>query len=139
MRGYWRDAESTAAKLRDGWLHTGDLGYLDETGRLVLTGRASNVINVGNEKVSPEDVERTLLEVRGVSDAGVYGVPDPVTGETVRAKVVLESGAAVDPEAMLQHCRMILSGYKVPREIRVVDALPRTLYGKLDRTKLKES
>ena len=138
MRGYWRDGDSTAAKLRNGWLHTGDLGYLDDAGRLVLTGRASNVINVGNEKVSPEDVERTLLEVRGVADAGVYGAPDPVTGETVRAQVVLEPGATVDPEAMLQHCRLILSGYKVPREIRIVDGLPRTLYGKLDRTRLKE-
>jgi acyl-CoA synthetase (AMP-forming)/AMP-acid ligase II len=139
MRGYWRDPEATAAKLRNGWLHTGDLGFLDEAGSLVLTGRASNVINVGNEKVSPEDVERVLLEVRGVAEAGVYGVPDPVTGESVRAQVVVEPGAAVDPETMLQHCRLMVSGYKVPREVRVVDALPRTLYGKLDRAKLKES
>jgi acyl-CoA synthetase (AMP-forming)/AMP-acid ligase II len=139
MRGYWRDAEATTAKLRNGWLHTGDLGYLDEGNRLVLTGRASNVINVGNEKVSPEDIERVLLEVKGVAEAGVFGVADPVTGESVRAKVVVEAGAAVEPETMLQHCRLMVSGYKVPREIRIVDALPRTLYGKLDRTKLKES
>ena len=96
------------------------------------------MINVGNEKVSPEDVERVLLEVRGVADVGVYGVPDPVTGESVRAKVVLDAGAAVEPDALTQHCRLMLSGYKVPREIRIVESLPRTLYGKLDRTKLKE-
>ncbi len=139
MRGYWRDPQSTAAKLRDGWLHTGDLGYLDDMGRLVLTGRASNVINVGNEKVSPEDVERVLLEVRGVAEAGVYGTPDAVTGESVQAKVVVEPGATVDPAAILQHCRLMVSSYKVPREIRIVSALPRTLYGKLDRPRLKES
>lgn len=138
MRGYWKDPESTAAKLRGGWLHTGDLGRLDPDGALILTGRVSNVINVGNEKVSPEDVERVLLEVRGVADAGVYGALDPVTGESVRAKVVLDAGSAVDAAALTQHCRLMLSGYKVPREVRIVDALPRTLYGKLDRTKLKE-
>lgn len=139
MRGYWRDPESTAAKIRDGWLHTGDLGSIDATGCLTLTGRASNVINVGNEKVSPEDVERVLLEVRGVADAGVYGVRDPVTGESVRAKVVLEPGATIDPVQMQRHCQLMLSAYKVPREILVVESLPRTLYGKMDRTKLKES
>jgi long-chain acyl-CoA synthetase len=94
---------------------------------------------VGNEKVSPEDVERVLLEVRGVADAGVYGVRDPVTGESVRAKVVLDRGSSVEPAEMQRHCQLMLSAYKVPREIRIVDNLPRTLYGKLDRMKLKES
>lgn len=139
MRGYWRDPESTAAKVRGGWLHTGDLGYIDLDGRLALTGRASNVINVGNEKVSPEDVERVILEVAGVAEAGVYGIPDSITGESVRAKVVLEKGASVQPDAILRHCRKMLSGYKAPRAIEIVDLLPRTLYGKLDRRKLKES
>lgn len=139
MSGYWRDPESTAAKVRGGWLHTGDLGFIDNGGRLVLTGRASNVINVGNEKVSPEDVERVILEVAGVAEAGVYGVQDSITGESVKAKVVLERGSAVPPDAILRHCRKMLSGYKAPRVIEIVDALPRTLYGKLDRRKLKES
>ncbi len=139
MRGFWRDSDATSAKVRDGWLHTGDLGRIDAKGRLVLTGRGSNVINVGNEKVSPEDVERVLLEVSGVAEAGVYGIRDAVTGESVRAKVVLEPNVEVGAAVMQQHCRRMLTAYKVPREITIVEALPRTLYGKLDRCKLKES
>ncbi len=139
MRAYWRDPESTLEKVRGGWLHTGDLGLIDADGRLVLTGRASNVINVGNEKVSPEDVERVILEVGGVAEAAVYGIPDAITGESVRAQVVLEGGAQTSSEAIIAHCRKILSGYKAPRTIQVVESLPRTLYGKLDRKKLKES
>ncbi|MBD3161629.1 MAG: AMP-binding protein [Candidatus Eisenbacteria bacterium] len=138
MRGFWQDPEATAKRVRDGWLHTGDLGRFDEAGRLHLTGRSSNVINVGNEKVSPEDVERKMLEVAGVAEAGVYGVPDPLTGESVRAKIVLEEGAEIGGDVVQIHLRRALSSYKIPREIEVVDALPRTLYGKLDRRKLKE-
>jgi long-chain acyl-CoA synthetase len=138
MRGFWQDPEATATRIRNGWLHTGDLGYIDDQGRLVLTGRQSNVINVGNEKVSPEDVERVLLEVPGVAEAGVYGVDDPMTGESVRAKVVLEESVDVSVAELQHHCRRMLSAYKVPREIGIVDNLPRTLYGKLDRRRLKE-
>lgn len=138
MRGFWRDPAATAAKVRDGWLHTGDLGFIDPESRLILTGRQSNVINVGNDKVSPEDVERVLLEVPGIAEAGVYGVKDPVTGESVRAKVVVDAGSEQGIAEMQHHCRRMLSAYKVPREIQIVDALPRTLYGKLDRRKLKE-
>lgn len=139
MRGYWRDPETTAQRIRDGWLHTGDLGFLDPRGELVLTGRSSNIINTGNEKVSPEEVERALLEVPGIAEAGVYGRPDPVTGESVCAKIVVEAGAQVDLWDVQRHCRLVLSAYKVPREVTIVDALPRTLYGKMDRRKLKES
>lgn len=97
------------------------------------------MINVGNEKVSPEEVERVLLEVRGVAEAGVYGIPDAVTGESVRAKIVVDRVASIDMDGILRHCRAMLSGFKVPRQISVVETLPRSLYGKMDRTKLKEA
>jgi acyl-CoA synthetase (AMP-forming)/AMP-acid ligase II len=138
MRGYWRDPAATAERLRDGWFHTRDLGYLDPQGRLHLTGRETNIINIGNEKVSPEEVERVLLELPGIREAAVYGAPDALLGESVHARVVL------DPEARLQvtqiqlHCRERVSGFKVPRRILVVDSLPKTLYGKIDRKKLRE-
>lgn len=139
MRGYWLDPETTAKRIRNGWLHTGDLGLLDPQGNLFLTGRSSNIINTGNEKVSPEEVERALLEIPGIAEAGVYARPDTVTGESVCAKIVVEPGAEVDLLEVQRHCRLVLSAYKVPREVTTVDALPRTLYGKMDRRKLKES
>ncbi len=138
MRGYWRDPESTAERLVDGRFHTRDLGYLDAEGLLHLTGRATSIINIGNEKVSPEEVEKVLAGVEGVREAAVYGAPDPMLGESVHALVVLEPGARVQVTDLQRHCRRVVSGYKVPRRIDIVATLPRTLYGKIDRTRLTE-
>jgi acyl-CoA synthetase (AMP-forming)/AMP-acid ligase II len=138
MRGYWKDRAETEARVRDGWFHTRDIGYLDDNGMLHLTGRQSNIINIGNEKVSPEEVERVLLEVPGVHDAVVYGAPDPLLGETVEAQLVFVADSALTVEVIQRHCRKQLSSYKVPRRIRIVDGVPRTLYGKIDRRRLRE-
>lgn len=138
MRGYWRDPEATAERLKDGWFHTRDLGRVDGEGLLHLAGRQTNIINIGNEKVSPEEVERILLEVPGVREAAVYGAPDALLGETVHARVVLEKGADVPLLTLQRHCREKVSGFKVPRKILVADSIPKTLYGKIDRSKLRQ-
>lgn len=138
MRGYWKDRAETEARIREGWFHTRDLGYLDEHGLLHLTGRESNIINIGNEKVSPEEVEGILLEIAGVHDAAVYGVPDPLLGEAVEARVVLIGASGVIVQDIQRHCRRKLSSYKIPRRILIVERIPRTLYGKVDRKRLRE-
>ena len=138
MRGYWRDAGATGERLASGWFHTRDLGYLDEDGRLHLVGRESTLINVGNEKVSPEEVEKVLMAASGVDKAAVYGVPDPLLGESVRALVVAAPGASLGATDVQTHCRGKISGYKIPRRVRFVESLPETLYGKIDRKRLHE-
>jgi acyl-CoA synthetase (AMP-forming)/AMP-acid ligase II len=138
-RGYWRDRPGTAARIRDGWFHTQDLGYLDTDGLLHLTGRLSNIINVGNEKVSPEEVEKVLLKIPAIQDAAVYGMPDPLLGEIVEAKIVLLAGSAVVIGDLQRHCREKLSPYKVPKRIFIVEKIPRTLYGKVDRRLIREA
>lgn len=137
MRGYWRDPDATSERLVDGWFHTRDLGYLDEGGRLHLTGRRSTIINIGNEKVSPEEVEKVLLELPGISDAAVFGVADPMLGESVHALIVLPEDSGLQLADVQRHCRERVSGYKVPRRIHVVAEIPRTLYGKIDRSGLR--
>ncbi|MBT6086194.1 MAG: acyl--CoA ligase [Rhodospirillaceae bacterium] len=138
MRGYWNDEDETTARLHDGWFHTRDLGYVDDDGLLHIAGRNNNVINVGNDKVIPEEVEKILLESEEIEDAAVFGQPDKLTGEAVCAMVV--SAAPGDGHlAMVQRqCRGKLSGYKVPRHVTGVDAVPRTLYGKIDRKALTQ-
>ena len=96
------------------------------------------LINIGNEKVSPEEVEGVIRQVEGVEDVAVYGKRDPVLGQTVHALIVPDSGRSVDPSDIQRHCRRALSGYKVPRGIEFVDDLPRTHYGKIDRKALAE-
>lgn len=139
MRAYWRDEATTAERLRDGWFHTRDLGYVDAMGRLHLTGRQSTIINVGNEKVSPEEVEKVLLEFPGVVDAAVYGRPDRLLGEAVEAQLVLDDSARTLLSDIQRHCRDRISGYKVPRRFVTVNAIPRTLYGKIDRARLRDA
>jgi O-succinylbenzoic acid--CoA ligase len=120
----------------DGWLHTADLGLLDSDGRLEITGRAAETIVTGGENVAPAEVEAVLLEHPAVADAGVYARPDEQWGEAVVAAIVARPGEPADPEAIRAHCAARLAGYKVPKEIRLVDGLPRTASGKLLRREL---
>jgi long-chain acyl-CoA synthetase len=136
--GQFKDPGATAERLRDGWFHTRDVGYLDDQGFLHLTGRETNLINIGNEKVSPEEVERVLLDLPGVREAAVYGAPDALLGESVHARVVLEPGARLQVTQLQRHCRERFSGFKVPRRILIAESIPKTLYGKIDRRKLRE-
>lgn len=120
----------------DGWLHTGDLGELDEHGRLRIVGRRSETIITGGENVAPAEVEATLLEHPAVADAGVFGVPDPEWGEAVTALVVVRAGARAEASELRAFCAERLAAFKVPKRVAFGPALPRTASGKLLRHRL---
>jgi len=126
MLGYWRQPEATAQALRGGWLHTGDLGAFDDEGFLHVAGRLKEMIKCGGESVFPAEVERCLLEHPAIAEAAVFGVPDPDWGEIVAAAVVRRPGATLGEDDVVAHVRARLAGYKKPRVVRFLDALPRT-------------
>jgi O-succinylbenzoic acid--CoA ligase len=136
MRGYLYDDEATARALRDGWLHTGDIGFLDAAGGLHVLDRRDDLVVSGGENVYPAEIEAALLEHPAVEDAGVTGVPDADLGARVVAWVVIKPGCSASVEALQSHCRATLAGFKQPREFRFVAALPRNAAGKLQRRRL---
>jgi len=139
MLGYWNDAEATAAVLRDGWLHTGDLGHRDADGFLYIDGRAVEMIKVGAFRVSPLEVEEVVAAMPGVEEVAVIGILDEVLGQAVKAIIVARAGAEPPaPMAVKAHCRQHLASYKVPKIVEVAATLPRTMSGKVQKFKLKE-
>ncbi len=135
MQGYWRDPEATDHAVRDGWLHTGDVGHLDEDGWLYVVDRIKDLIIRGGFNVYPRDVEDVLLAHPAVGAAAVVGRPDPRLGEEVIAFVQL-SGAAT-PDELIAFCKERLGAYKYPREVRIIDAVPLTSVMKTDRKALR--
>lgn len=138
FQGYFRDPAATAAALREGWLHTGDIGVLDADGYLRVLDRRSDLIVTGGENVYPAEVEAALEAHPAVAEAGVYGLPDPVWGQQVAAWVVLRPGLQAEPEELLSFLRARLAAYKLPRRIRFASRLPRTASGKLRRHRLAD-
>jgi long-chain acyl-CoA synthetase len=136
MNGYWNAPELTAETIRDGWLYTGDMGRLDEDGHLTILDRKKDLIIRGGFNVFPRDIEEALLEHPAITTACVLGRPDEVHGEEVVAFVTLTEEIA--PDELVAFGRRRLGGYKYPREIQVLDALPLTPIGKLDRKALRE-
>ncbi len=136
--GYWRDPGTTALAFRDGWFRTGDLGTLDSRGFLNLVDRAKDVIITGGETVYSTEVEHALHEHPAVREAAVFAVPDDRWGETVRAAVVIRDGLLIDGTALVAFCRERIAGYKCPRHIDLLPALPRTGSGKIDKKSLRE-
>lgn len=140
QREYYRDPEATARTWSDdGWLRTGDVGYLDEDGYLYLSGRMKEVIIRGGNNVYATDVESVLYAHPGVLEAAAVGVPHDVLGEDVGAVVVRKPGVELDAEELESFCRERLADYKVPRRIVFVDALPRNATGKVLKNELKET
>lgn len=137
FHGYFRDAEATERVLVDGWLRTGDIGTVDEDGYLYLVDRAKDLIIVSGFNVFPAEVESVVAMHPAVHEVGVLGVPHPHDGEAVKAYVVLEPGAEVDEEALIDHCRDYLARYKCPSKVVFVDELPRNAAGKLIRRELE--
>jgi acyl-CoA synthetase (AMP-forming)/AMP-acid ligase II len=133
MLGYRKDPVATAAALQDGWLRTGDSGYLDADGYLYLLGRTTEVINRGGVKISPPEIEEALLTHPAVREAAVLGVPDRYYGQVVAAVVALRAGERATPEALQAHCRAHLAHYKVPVRVDIVPALPRNMMGKVQK------
>jgi long-chain acyl-CoA synthetase len=137
MRGYWRSPETTAEALDDGWLRTGDLGYVDDEGYLFIVDRKKDLIIRGGFNVYPRDVEDALVEHPAVRVAGVVGRPDDVHGEEVVAFVSLHPDAEASPSELVAWAKQRIGGYKYPRDIQIVDAVPLTNVGKVDRKALR--
>jgi O-succinylbenzoic acid--CoA ligase len=127
---------SSACLEDDGWLHTGDLGSIDERGRLRLSGRLAETIVTGGENVAPVEVEAVLLEHPAVADAAVHGRPDEEWGEAVVATVVPRNGVTLEPDELRSFCAARLAPFKVPKAVQLVERLPRSETGKLLRREL---
>jgi acyl-CoA synthetase (AMP-forming)/AMP-acid ligase II len=132
-RGYLDDAMDTAQNFSEGWFHTGDLGTLDADGYLTVTGRIKTLINRGGEKIAPEHVEEILDQYPAVAESAVLGQPDPVLGERVVALLVPASDH-LEPTDVLAYSRDRLARYEVPQGLKVVDTIPHTAKGAIDRT-----
>jgi acyl-CoA synthetase (AMP-forming)/AMP-acid ligase II len=137
MAGYWGDAAATAAALRDGWLHTGDLAVRDADGDHRIVDRLKDMIRSGGENVYAAEVERVLLTHPGVAEVAVVGLPDARWDERVVAVVAARPGTALDPEELRAHCRAALAAYKVPKQVELVDDFPRTGLGKIAKHELR--
>jgi acyl-CoA synthetase (AMP-forming)/AMP-acid ligase II len=139
MTGYWQDEQKTSQVMtKDGWLRTNDMGWMDEDGYIYLVGRADDMIIRGGENISPEEVEDVLRSHPKVEEAAVIGVPDPEWGQQPRAIVVVKKGEVVTSEEIMEHCRSRLAGFKRPRSVIFIDALPRNPMGKVLRKNLRE-
>ncbi|GAC1605746.1 MAG: fatty acid--CoA ligase [Acidimicrobiales bacterium] len=139
MKGYWKLPEDTATTLvADGWLRTGDAGYLDEDGYLYIHDRVKDMIISGGENIYPAEVENVLMSCPGVVDAAVIGIPHAQWGETPKALIVRTSDQSCDETSILDYCRRHLAGYKCPTSVGFIDALPRTPSGKVLKRELRE-
>lgn len=136
MSGYWQLAELSARTLENGWLRSGDLGRIDADGLLWVLGRCKDIIRSGGKSVQPGEVEQSLLSHPAVQDAHVFAQADVEWGEQVCAAVVLHGAVQLSAQQLQEHCRGLLSRYKVPRRIYVVAELPRSHYGKVQKNRL---
>jgi len=139
MTGYWGDEEKTSQVISpDGWLRTGDMGWIDDEGYIYLAGRGDDMIIRGGENISPEEVEDVLHSHPQVEEAAVIGVPDPDWGQQPRAIVALKKGEDTTQEEIMEYCRTRLAGFKRPRSVIFVDSIPRNQLGKLLKKELRE-
>lgn len=138
MMGYWQRPAETAMTIRDGWLYTGDLGYMDEDGYLFIVDRKKDVIKPSGFQVWPREVEEVIASHPAVNEVGVGGVPDEYQGEAVKAWVVLRKGQKATADEIRTFCRKRLAGYKIPKHIEFTESLPKTMVGKVLRRELIE-
>ncbi|NWF91881.1 MAG: long-chain fatty acid--CoA ligase [Syntrophaceae bacterium] len=137
MKGYYKDRESTEETLRGGWLHTGDLGRMDEEGYVYIVDRKKDMIVSGGENIYPREIEELLYHHPKIRDVAVIGIPDPLWGESVKACVVLKPGERMKEEEVIEYCKRHLASYKKPKSVEFVDSLPRNPSGKVLKTVLR--
>ena len=138
MKGYWNKEDATNETIRDGWLYTGDLGYMDSEGYIFLSGRAKDFIKRGGEMIAPDEVENVILTHSSIDDAAVIGVNDEYWGERVRAGVVLKSGMAVDQQEIIDYCHERLASYKKPESVIFAQEIPKNPMGKILKRELRD-
>jgi acyl-CoA synthetase (AMP-forming)/AMP-acid ligase II len=137
MKGYWRNPEATAETLRNGWLHTGDMGFMDEKGYLFIMDRSKDMIISGGENIYPREVEEVLIRHSAVREVAVIGVPDPRWGEAVKAVVALVPGTSMSGRELIDFCKDHIASYKKPKTVDFVEALPKNNYGKVLKRELR--
>lgn len=138
MKGYWNMPEETAETLKNGWLHTGDIGHRDEDGYFYITDRKKDLIIRGGENVSPREVEDAVCKHPKVVEAGCVGISDRVYGEEIKAFVVLKPGETCTEEEIIEFCKQHLPSFKQPKKVQFIEALPKNMLGKILRVDLRK-
>jgi fatty-acyl-CoA synthase len=140
MKGYWDDDEKTGAAIEDdGWIHTGDLGVLDEEGWLKITGRLKDMVIRGGENVYPREIEEFLYTHPKISEVQVFGVPDEKFGEEIAAWIRLYPGDTMTDDEVRAFCKGEIAYFKIPRYIRFVDEFPMTVTGKIQKFEMRKT
>jgi long-chain acyl-CoA synthetase len=140
MTRYYKEPENTSRTLEpDGWMHTGDVGYLDADGFLFVTGRIKEIIIKGGENIAPREIDEALLRHPAVLEAAAVGIPDPNYGQEIMACVVLKPGSQCTVEELAAYSQRELGQYKAPKVIRLVSSLPKGPSGKVQRLKLLDT
>jgi long-chain acyl-CoA synthetase len=137
MKGYWNQLEQTAEVLREGWLYTGDIGYVDDDGYFFITERKKDIIIKAGENISPREIEEVIFTHPRVLEAAAVGIKDDIYGEDIKAFVVLKPGEHATADEIIEYCRAKLKTFKTPKEVKFVEALPKNLLGKVLRRELR--
>ena len=137
MKGYWKNPGTTADTIKNGWLHTGDVGYLDEKGYLFIMDRSKDMIISGGENIYPREIEEVLVRHPAVREVSVIGVPDPKWGEAIKAVVSLTPGMTATEKELIDFCKDNIASYKKPKSVEFVDELPKSNYGKILKRELR--
>ena len=137
MKGYWRNPKATADTIKNGWLHTGDMGYMDESGYLFIMDRSKDMIITGGENVYPREIEEVLVQHPAVREVAVIGIPDPKWGEAIKAVVSVVQGKSVTEEELFSFCKENIASYKKPKSVDFMDELPKNNYGKILKRELR--
>ena len=138
MQKYYNDPEKTSLAIRNGWLHTGDIGQLDEDGFLYILERKNDMIKTGGENIYPKEVENVLYQHPEVREAAVFGLPDKTWGQKICAAVVLKEGARTTEANIIAFCKTKLASFKKPKQVFFLDTLVRTASGKIKRSDLRD-
>jgi acyl-CoA synthetase (AMP-forming)/AMP-acid ligase II len=140
MQGYWRQPQATGKAIRDGWMHTGDIGYLDADGYLFVVDRLKDMIISGGENIYSQEVENAIHLHKAVKDCAVFGRPDPKWGETVHAVVVPKPGCPLTAEEIIAHCRGLLASYKCPKSVQIrLEPMPLSGANKILKMQLRNA
>ena len=138
MKGYWRDPQATTQTVKDGWLYTGDVGYLDERGYLFIMDRSKDMIISGGENIYPREIEEVIVQHPAVREVAVIGVPDEQWGEQVKAVVAVVKGIEVTESELIEFCKQHIASFKKPKSVDFVDELPKNNYGKIVKRQLRD-
>jgi long-chain acyl-CoA synthetase len=139
MLGYWNRPQETQAVIKNDWLHSGDIGRMDEEGFFYIADRLKDMINVSGFKVYPTEVENVIYQHRAIAEVAIYGVPDPIKGEIVKANIVVKNGHAITEQEIIEFCSQQIASYKIPQAINFVNHLPKNPTGKVMKRFLREA